>query len=314
MEDLLEIKNLNTYFKTPVGEVKAVCDVNLSIRKGEVLGLIGETGCGKSVLGETIIKVLPKNAVCTGSISFEGNELVGYTQKQARRLRGRKIAVIPQNPAEALNPLIKNGRQVDESVLHNRGIGYSSAKKVTLGLLEEMNFQNAESVYDEYPHRLSGGMKQRVLASMGLSGDPELLIADEPTKGLDTIIRGQVIETLSTFRKKTNSAMLIITHDLNFAIKICDRIAVMYAGEIVEIGTPRELFTDARHPYLRGLILSQPENGLIPIKGTSPSLLNLPSGCRFCKRCSFASDKCISTHPDMHSVSETHGVRCCLNV
>lgn len=313
MEELLQISNLNTYFKTPAGNVKAVCDVNLELKRGEVLGLIGETGCGKSVLGETIIKVLPKNAVCTGSIRFEGNELVGYTQKQARRLRGRKIAVIPQNPAEALNPLVKNGRQVDEAVLHNKGIGYLSAKKVTLGLLEEMNFPNAERVYDEYPHRLSGGMKQRVLASMGLSGDPELLIADEPTKGLDTIIRGQVIETLATFRKKTNTAMLIITHDLNFAIKLCDRIAVMYAGEIVEIGTPRELFTDARHPYLKGLILAQPENGLIPINGTSPSLLNLPSGCRFSKRCAFASDKCKSIHPDMHTVSETHEVRCCLN-
>ena len=313
MENLLEIKNLNTYFRTPAGDIKAVSDVNLCIKKGEVVGIIGETGCGKSVLGESIIKILPGNAVCTGSVRFEGNETIGYTQKQARGLRGKKIAVIPQNPAEALDPLMKCGKQVNESVLHNSDIGYFSAKKTTIRLLKEMNFSDTEAVYGTYPHRLSGGMKQRILASMGLSGDPKLLIADEPTKGLDTIIRGQIIETLLTFKEKTNTAMLVITHDLNFAIKLCDRIAVMYAGEIIEIGTPQELFKDARHPYLKGLIKAQPENGLIPIKGTSPSFLKLPAGCRFCERCAQASEKCMSTHPDMRAVSELHEVRCCLN-
>ncbi|MDO9492345.1 ABC transporter ATP-binding protein [Acetobacterium sp.] len=307
---VLKITNLNTYFQTPDGNVSAVCDVDIEIKKGEIVGLIGETGCGKSVLGESVLKVLPYNAIANGSILFENSELMGYQQKQMRQIRGRKIAVIPQNPSEALNPLIKNKKQIYEAIDHNDKVKGTEKKKQALRLLQKMHFKEPEKVLDSYPHRLSGGMKQRILAAMGLCGNPSLLIADEPTKGLDAIVRSQVIETLMLFKENTGTAMMLITHDLNFAIKVCDRIAVMYAGELIEVGSSDEIFNNPLHPYLMGLFLAQPENGLIPIEGASPSLINLPPGCRFHDRCEKASEKCERFHPEMKKTTLTHEVRC----
>ncbi len=307
---VLKITNLNTCFQTPNGNVLAVCDVDIEIDKGEILGLIGETGCGKSVLGESVLKVLPDNATSTGSILFEDSELMGLKQKQMREIRGRKIAVIPQNPSEALNPLIKNKKQIYEAIDHNGKTNRLAKKKCSVQLLQKMHFEEPETVLDSYPHRLSGGMKQRVLAAMGLCGNPSLLIADEPTKGLDAIVRSQVIETLMLFKENTGTAMMLITHDLNFAIKVCDRIAVMYAGELIEVGSSSEIFNNPLHPYLEGLFLAQPENGLIPIEGVSPSLIKLPPGCRFHDRCEKASEKCKRFHPEMKKQTLTHEVRC----
>jgi len=310
VESVLKISNLNTYFQTPDGNVLAVCDVDIDIKKGEIVGLIGETGCGKSVLGESVLKVLPANAVSTGSILFQDEELINLKQKQMREIRGRRIAVIPQNPSEALNPLIKNKKQIYEAIDHNQKLIGNEKKNKSLGLLTKMHFKEPEKVLDSYPHRLSGGMKQRVLAAMGLCGNPSLLIADEPTKGLDAIVRSQVIETLMLFKENTGTAMMLITHDLNFAVKVCDRIAVMYAGELIEVGSCSEIYNNPIHPYLMGLFLAQPENGLVPIEGASPSLINLPKGCRFHERCEKASEKCSRFHPKMKKLTLTHEVRC----
>lgn len=309
-ESVLKISNLNTYFQTPDGNVSAVCDVDIEIKKGEIVGLIGETGCGKSVLGESVLKVLPENAVSTGSILFQNEELMDLQQKQMREIRGRKIAVIPQNPSEALNPLIKNKKQIYEAIDHNQKRLGNDKRNDARDLLKKMHFKKPDRVLDSYPHRLSGGMKQRVLAAMGLCGNPSLLIADEPTKGLDAIVRSQVIETLMLFKENTGTAMMLITHDLNFAVKVCDRIAVMYAGELIEIGSCSEIYNNPIHPYLMGLFMAQPENGLVPIEGASPSLINLPQGCRFHERCEKASDKCRHFHPQMKKLTLTHEVRC----
>ena len=310
MESILQLQNVSTGFESRDGYVHAVCNVNLTIQKGKVMGLIGETGCGKSVLGQSILRLLPSNANITGEIIFEGENVLKLSKEEVRKIRGRKIAYICQNPQEALNPVIKNGNQVMESVRINLGLKRTDCKKISLDLLSALKFSNPESCMESYPIHLSGGMKQRVLAAMGMSGAPALLIADEPTKGLDALVRGQVIATIEKFIETTGSSALIITHDLKFASIICDEVAVMYAGEIIECGSADEIFFHPVHPYLKGLIDSQPQNGLKVIEGNPCSLLNLPAGCRFYNRCSSAIDQCKYEHPGMISVGGTHEARC----
>lgn len=310
MEKLLEIKNLCTHFDSRNGCVNAVCNVNMDIHRRQIIGLIGETGCGKSVLGQSVLKLLPKNACITGKILFEGKDILKMSVKELRAVRGHKIAFICQNPAEALNPLMKNGTQIMEAVRINQALSKKECRETSIDLLSVLGFSEPKVIMHQYPNELSGGMKQRVLAAMGMSGYPSLLIADEPTKGLDAIKRGQVITTIRKFTETTGSAVLIITHDLKFASAICDTIAVMYAGEIVETGDMETLFNDPKHPYLMALIKSQPCEGLNVLNGTVCSLIDLPSNCRFFDRCSYAAGICQDQHPDLLTLNEAHRVRC----
>ena len=310
MEKLLEIKNLCTHFDSRNGCVNAVCNVNMDIHRRQIIGLIGETGCGKSVLGQSVLKLLPKNACITGKILFEGKDILKMSVRELRAVRGHKIAFICQNPAEALNPLMKNGTQIMESVRINQALSKKECRKTSIDLLSVLGFSEPKAIMHQFPNELSGGMKQRVLAAMGMSGYPSLLIADEPTKGLDAIKRGQVIATIRKFTETTGCAVLIITHDLKFASAICDTIAVMYAGEIAEMGDAKTLFNDPKHPYLMSLIKSQPCEGLNVLNGTVCSLIDLPSNCRFFDRCSYATGVCQDQHPNLLTLNEEHRVRC----
>ncbi|AFV10602.1 oligopeptide ABC transporter ATP-binding protein [Thermacetogenium phaeum DSM 12270] len=309
MNRLLSIRNLRTVFHTEEGLVKVADDINLDIAEGRTVGLIGETGCGKSVLGLSILRLLPPNVSIEGKIYYKGQDILQLGEEQMRRLRGKEIALIPQSPSTSLNPVLKIGVQITEALQLHRKLTREKAEGATLELLRFLNLPEPDNKVKEYPHQLSGGMKQRVLAAIGMAGKPSLLIADEPTKGLDAIIRIQVVEVLRRLTKETGAAMLLITHDLKVAASLCDEIAVMYAGEIVEHGPAERVLKHPGHPYTRGLLASLPDNGLKPIPGSSPSLVNLPAGCKFHPRCAGAREVCAEKRPPL---IKTNGclVRC----
>lgn len=310
MDSILTLKNVSTTFNSRDGYVKAVSGVDLDIAPGEIVGLVGETGCGKSVLGQTILRLTPSNAVTEGSIVFNGEELTGLTEEQLQEIRGRRIAYINQNPSESLDPVMNVGNQVMESIILYEKISKKAAREKAKEILKSLSFEDPETIMTKYPVELSGGMKQRIMVAMAMCGRPPFMIADEPTKGLDALIRGQVIDSLRRFIDYTHCAGLIITHDLKFARVICDRIALMYAGEIVEIAPKDELFTKPLHPYLDGLIASMPQNGMKVIEGMPCSLIDLPSGCRFHERCRYCTKQCEQIHPSMVKPSVGHEVRC----
>ena len=310
MREILKLSHVNTSFPTGEGEVKAVCDVNLAVREKRVMGLVGETGCGKSVLGQSILKLLPRSAQTSGEILFEEKDLNRMSEEEIRRIRGRRIAYINQNPSEALNPVLKIGTQVIEAIKVCEKSDRKTCRRKAVELLESVSFENPEQVMEQYPCELSGGMRQRVLVAMAMSGNPPFMIADEPTKGLDALIRGQVIDTFKKFLSLTGCGALIITHDLKFARAICDDIALMYAGEIVEVAKTEEFFNAPSHPYLRGLLASMPQNGMHVLKGNSCSLIDMPEGCRFAERCGLCEKKCRTVHPEMKILKEEHFVRC----
>ncbi|GCC10123.1 oligopeptide transport ATP-binding protein OppD [archaeon] len=297
---LLKIENLKTTFYTREGDVKAVNRVDLMIEEGEKLALIGETGSGKSVLGLSIMGLLPDNARVKGRIFFKGEDMLERNPEEMRKIRGRRIAYIPQNPGTSLNPIMKVGQQVKEAVINSMNIKKKRAGERVLELFKSVKLSEPEKLINQYPHQLSGGMKQRVLFSMGMAGSPELLIADEPAKGLDAPLKAQTIKLLGRISSKTS--MLLITHDLK-ATRICNKVAVMYAGEIIEYGRIEEIFENPRHPYTQGLVRSLPEKGFIPIEGVSPSLISLPQGCRFYPRCQIVSIKCRNEHPGFKTAS-----------
>ncbi|MDD2360847.1 MAG: ABC transporter ATP-binding protein [Syntrophaceticus schinkii] len=309
MAALLSIRNLKTIFYTEEGQVKASDDINLDLAEGKTIGLIGETGCGKSVLGLSILRLLPRNASIKGNIFYKKQDLLQLTDEQMRQLRGKEIALIPQSPSTSLNPVLKIGFQITEALQLHQKLAQKKAQKVAVDMLRFLNLPDPEKKVLEYPHQLSGGMKQRVLAAIGMAGKPSLLIADEPTKGLDAVLRVQVVEVLRQLTQKTGAAMLLITHDLKVAASLCDEIAVMYAGEIVEHGQTPQVLTDPSHPYTRALLASLPNNGLHPIPGYSPSLINLPFGCKFYLRCKQAQDICSKKRPPLEKTNGRY-VRC----
>jgi peptide/nickel transport system ATP-binding protein len=306
---LLSIQKLRTIFYTEKGRVKAADDINLDIAEGKTVGLIGETGCGKSVLGLSILRLLPRNAGIEGKICYKGQDILRLSGEQIRRLRGKEIALIPQSPSTSLNPVLKTGVQITEALQLHQKLAREEAWKAAVEMLQSFNLPDPERRVKEYPHQLSGGMKQRILAAIGMAGKPSLIIADEPTKGLDAIIRIQVVEVLHHLTKKTGATMLLITHDLKVAAGLCDEIAVMYAGEIVEHGPAEEVLGHPRHPYTMGLLASSPNNGLKPIRGCSPSLINLPAGCKFHPRCGKAREICAKKHPPLVTKNGSQ-VRC----
>lgn len=291
---LLKIENLKTTFYTREGDVKAVNRVDLEVEDGEKLAVIGETGGGKSVLGLSIMGLLPESARVKGRIFFKGENLLEKNPEEMRKIRGRRIAYIPQNPGTSLNPVMKVGQQVKEAVINSMNLKNKRAGERVLELFKSVKLSEPEKLINQYPYQLSGGTKQRVLFSMGMAGCPELLIADEPAKGLDAPLKARTIKLMGKISSKTS--LLLITHDLK-AARICNKIAVMYAGEIIEYGNREEILESPRHPYTWGLVRSLPEKGFIPIEGASPSLISLPKGCRFHPRCQTVSIKCRNEHP-----------------
>jgi peptide/nickel transport system ATP-binding protein len=307
---LLDIINLRTYYPSHDGLVKAVDAVDLQIENNERLGLIGETGCGKTVLGMSIIRLLLPTAMVSGRIIYKNRDLLTLGEEEMRRLRGKEIAMILQNPTTSLNPVLKVGDQIAEVIELHQGLGRKQARALAVELLSAARIDQAAKRADQYPHELSGGMKERVMIAMGLASQPAFVIADEPTKGLDNKTKAEIIRLMREMT--TGRSMLMITHDLTAAGEICDRIAVMYAGELLEEASNDVIFHDPIHPYTQGFIKSLPSCGLHPIPGSSPSLINPPQGCRFHPRCSQAMDICKREHPQMRKLENGHFVRCFL--
>lgn len=308
--DLLRIRNLHVHFQSSEGLVKAVDGVDLDVGGGETLGLLGETGSGKTVLGLAVIGLLPRNISLMGEVWFRDKNLLAATEAEMRTVRGRHIAMILQNPLSSLNPALTVGEQIAEAIRAHQGAGRREAWAKAEGVLEQTGIPAGRA--RQYPHQFSGGMRQRAMIALGLACRPSLLIADEPTKGLDVSVQIQIVELIKslTCRAKPPRSMLIITHDLGVAAELADRVAIMYAGKIVETGSARNVFKKPAHPYTRGLLASHPGNGLRAIRGHSPSLLDLPPGCSFHPRCERARPLCLREEPPEKVMGKKHRVRC----
>ena len=297
---LLSVTDLRTWFFTDRGVVRAVDGVSFEVHGGETLGIVGESGCGKTVTSLSLLGLLPRppaRIVDGSSIRLHGEELVGAAESRLRALRGNRVAMIFQEPMSSLNPVFPVGDQIGEPLRLHRGMGRTQARTEAVRLMREVGIPDPERRVDDYPHQLSGGMRQRVMIAMALSCEPSLLIADEPTTALDVTIQAQILELLADLRARHGMAVLLITHDLGVVAEVCDRVAVMYAGQLVETGTVEQIFTDAQHPYTKGLLGSLPSVGepggrLAAIPGTVPSPLRWPAGCRFRERCAWAISGC----------------------
>lgn len=309
---LLGIRNLKVYFYSEDGVVRAVNDVDLDIGEGETLGIIGETGCGKTILGLSILRLLSDNTKVEGRILYKGEDLLKLSEDEMRKIRGKEIAMIFQNPLSSMNPVLTIGTQVAEPVELHQHLDNQNAKEKVIEMLKSVRIPSPSKRVNEYPHEFSGGMRQRAMIAMGLICMPSLIIADEPTTGLDVTIQAQIVELMKEVLKDSGTSMLLITHDLGVAAELCDYIAVMYPGEIVEYADVRNIFKNPKHPYTRGFLDSLPGRGLKPIPGISPSLINIPEGCKFHPRCSYATGRCKKERPQMKKVGEKHFVRCFL--
>ncbi len=305
---IMRISDLKTNFPTPDGIVRAVDTIDLSIRDTETFGLIGETGCGKTVLGLTIMRLLHPAATMEGEIIYKGKNLLEASEAEMRTIRGREIAIILQNPTTSLNPVMRVGEQIAEAIRLHQGLNKKDAAAKAVEMLDAVRIPSPSQRANEYPHEFSGGMKQRVMIAMGLACNPSFIIADEPTKGLDVTIKAQIVELMKEMTER--KAMLLITHDLSVARELCDRIALMYAGELVEYAPLKGIFESPLHPYTRGFLGSLPERGLVPIPGMSPSLIDFPDGCRFHPRCEHATEVCRREHPELVEFNAGHFVRC----
>ena len=313
-DKLLTISNLRTHFQMRRGIVKAVDGVSLAIDRGENLGLVGESGCGKSVTGLSILRLVPHpGRIVAGQIIFEGQDLLGKNQEEMRKIRGGRISMIFQDPTAALDPVFTVGDQLSEALSLHQGLNREEVVGRAIQLLEMVGIPSAAIRLHDYPHQLSGGMRQRVMIAMALSCNPSLLIADEPTTNLDVTIQAQILELMRDLRKRFDSAILFITHDLGVVAEICDRVAVMYAGEIVESGDLEDIFYDARHPYSKGLLACLPRgkgHRLSQIGGNVPDLVDPPSGCKFHPRCPNSADSCRKMKPPSLRVGDEHFVSC----
>lgn len=304
----IEISNINVAFKTKEGLVKAVRNISMTLEKGSVFALIGETGSGKSVFGLSLLQLLPSNAAISGEAIYKEKNLLEMNNTEIRGVRGKKISLIPQNPDTSLNPIIKIKRQMEE-ILSDKEKKDSQEK--IIDELKKYQLEDPKRVADSYSFQLSGGMKQRVLTASATIRQPDLIIADEPTKGLDVIVRQEVYKIFEKMKRETNIGFLLITHDLIFANKIADKLAVLYAGEVMEIGLSKDIFADPLHPYTKGFIEAQPYKSLKPIPGMPPSLIDIPKGCSFHPRCAKKMPRCSVDEPDLYIVDQRR-VRCFL--
>ena len=312
----LEVKDLHVHYITDTALVKAVNGVSFSLDKGETLGLVGETGAGKTTTALALLRLVPNppGKIVGGSIFLEGEELLKYKESEMRKLRGNKIAMIFQDPMTSLNPVLPVGDQIAEVIkVHNKGISLADANKRAAAMLETVGIEAGRM--GEYPHQFSGGMKQRVVIAIALACNPYILIADEPTTALDVTIQAQVLSLMKKLKKERGTSMIMITHDLGVVAEVCDKVAIMYAGEIVEYGTLDQVYRRPAHPYTKGLFASIPDlhkhvRRLTPIKGLMPDPSNLPEGCTFCPRCPAAMERCSKEAPQYVEVESGHMVKC----
>lgn len=319
MEELLRVEDLKTYFFTHEGTVKAVDGVSFTINKGETLGLVGESGCGKSVTALSIMRLIqtPPGKIVSGKILLEGKNLLDLSEKEMRSIRGCKISMIFQEPMTSLDPMFTIGSEIMEVLKLHQGLKKEEALKKAIESLCTVKFPDPEKRIDDYPHELSGGMRQRVMIAMALSCNPALLIADEPTTALDVTIQAQILKLINELRKKFDTAVLLITHDLGVIAKTCDNVALMYAGYMVEYTDVHTFFSKPMHPYAQALLKSIPRidvdaDRLKIIKGLVPNLLDLPTGCPFHPRCEFCFEPCVKKLPPLAQINKNHLVRCFL--
>lgn len=318
MADILKIDNLHVSFDTYAGEVHAVRGVSLHVEEGEVLAIVGESGCGKSVTAQTIMKLnpMPPARIKEGSITLCGEDIVAADEKKMQDIRGRLVSMIFQDPMTCLNPTMKVGKQLVEAMARHRKLTKQEAHKEAIRLLEMVQIPNAPERAEQYPHEFSGGMRQRAMIAMAMSCEPKLLIADEPTTALDVTIQAQIMQLMAKVRKETGTAIILITHDLGVVANLADRVAVMYAGKVVESGTVEDIFYRPQHPYTQALLKSLPtvdthrDEKLVSIAGTPPDLFAPPKGCEFASRCNHCMKVCKEHVPPHYELNENHFANC----
>ncbi|MCP4671938.1 MAG: ABC transporter ATP-binding protein [Desulfobacula sp.] len=318
-DTILNLKNLVVEFHTELGIVRAVDDVNFKLKKGKILGIAGESGCGKSVTALSIMRLLPRpvSRIVHGKAIFNHQDIFKLPVKDMHNIRGKKISMIFQEPMTALNPVHNIGKQIKEIYkLHFSQLSSSAMVESSIGMLEKVGIPDPEKIIKKYPHQLSGGMRQRVMIAMSLACEPDILIADEPTTALDVTIQAQILDLIKSLQKKSNMSVILITHDLGVIAENCDDVVVMYAGRVAEKAMVEELFKNPQHPYTKGLLTSIPQlaketKTLLPtIRGQVPSLLNMPKGCRFADRCPLVENICIKKNPGERKVGQNHTIAC----
>jgi oligopeptide/dipeptide ABC transporter ATP-binding protein len=322
-EPLLCIENLKTHFFTEDGVVKAVDGVDMCINAGETLAVVGESGCGKSVTALSVMRLIqsPPGRIVEGQIRFAGQELTGLSDEEMRHIRGNRISMIFQEPMTSLNPVFKAGTQVAEAISLHQKVSQGQAFEKAVGMMAKVGIPDPARRAKEYPHQLSGGMRQRVMIAMALACNPQLMIADEPTTALDVTIQAQILDLMNELKNDFGAAIMLITHDLGVVAEMAQRVVVMYTGKVVEEAPAEQLFASPKHPYTIGLMESipnldqpVPEDRMLPtIKGMVPSLLNLPKGCNFQKRCPEATQRCLDEAPPLFDIEDGHKVRCWLH-
>ena len=315
---MLEVKNLHTYFKTKKGTVKAVNDVSYTLEHGKTIGIVGESGSGKSVSAMSILHLLDGNGyIADGEIWFDGKDLTKLSQEDMYKIRGNRISVIFQEPMTSLNPVFTISRQLSEPLMIHQGLSKKAAHKKAIEMLEAVNIPNPEAFVKQYPHQLSGGMRQRVMIAMALACKPDILIADEPTTALDVTIQAQILKLMNDLQRENGTSIIFITHDLGVINEMADDVVVMYCGQVVEKSSARVIFSNnpVSHPYTEGLMYSIPrldsiDEKLEPIPGVVPHPLALPKGCKFAPRCKYATQKCLEEEPALVEVAENQLIRC----
>lgn len=319
-ENILELKNVVYSFHTYGGEVKAVRDVSYEVRQGEILGIVGESGCGKSVTAQCILRLNPEppGFFEGGEILYKGQDVLKMSKKEIRKIRGREIGFVFQDPMTSLNPTMRVGAQIEEVFLGRTDVSKKEVKERAMDIMRLVGISDVEKRYKQYPHELSGGMKQRVMIAIALVGSPSIVIADEPTTSLDVTIEAQILDVLKNLQKTLGTSIILITHDLGVIAKLCDRVLVMYGGKIVERGSVDEIFYDTAHPYTKGLMHSIAKldtakgQKLQPIEGTPPDLFAPPKGCPFAARCEYCMEICKDMPPQTYELSKEHETCCWL--
>jgi len=322
MAALLQVKDLRTHFFTDEGVVRAVDGISYDVQEGETMGLVGESGCGKSVSALSILRLIPSppGKIVGGEVWFDGQDLLKVGEEEIRHVRGNRIAMIFQEPMTSLNPVLTIGRQITEALELHLKMNRNAANRRAVELLEMVGIPEAHTRLNDYPHQFSGGMRQRVMIAMALSCNPKLLLADEPTTALDVTIQAQILEIMARLSSEFKTAVIIITHNLGVVARYADRVNVMYAGKIVESGSAREIYGRPRHPYTLGLLRSVPRldearrDKLVPIEGLPPDLANIPPGCSFYPRCSYRVDRCRQEEPPLILVDAKHYAACWVDV